>query len=236
MFPSEPTQQANLQSSFPLSSPSSPLDSYPTHNLPNRSRQPNPHKPSSSAQSHSKITTIGLTSAGLCIVAGSLLLVFVYLVGQGFLPPGAAPTSNIPQANIVKANQTATATYLSKPSSPAITPTPTLPGQGLLDISVLSNDLNGLQPATDFKVNQTIYVVLSLHPGGNSHAICLDWYLNDQSVKKFGFEVDPTSTDHYYSYTIMVTTGNGHVDISLASTKACIDTILAKKLNFTVST
>lgn len=235
MFPSEPAQQANLQSSFPPPSPSSPLDSYPTHDLPNRSRQPNAHKPSSSLQSRSKTTTIGLTSAGLCIFAGSLLLVFVYLVGQGFLPTAAAPTSSIQQADIVKANQTATATYLSKSSSPAITPTPTLPGQGLLDISVLSSDLNGMQPSTDFKVNQTIYVVLTLHPGGNSHAVCLDWYLNNQLVKPFGFEVDPTSNDDYYSYTTMLTAGSGHVDISLASTTACIDPILAKKLNFTVS-
>jgi len=156
-------------------------------------------------------------------------------VGQGSSPAGTTSPGNTQLANTVKINQTATATYLSKPTVPPITPTPTLPGQDLLDMSVLSNDFNNIQPLTDFKVNQTIYVVLTLHPGGTSHEVCLNWFLNDLLVKKFAFAVDPTSNYHYYSYTTMLTTGSGYVEISLASTTACSDDILAKKLYFTVS-
>jgi hypothetical protein len=223
--PSEPAPQANMPAP------------YPANNLPDRSGQSPARKPYPSTPGTSKTTIIGFTSAGLCIFAGTLLLFFVYLIGQGFLPAGTTPTSDTQLSNMVKANQTATVTYHSKPSTPPITPTPTLPGQGLLDIAVLSNDFNGTQPLTDFKVNQTIYVVLSLHPGSNSRAICLNWYLNDQLVKNFAFDViNPTYNYHYYSYTTMPTTGSGRVDISLASTTtACTDAIMAKKLAFTVT-
>jgi hypothetical protein len=221
--PSEPAPQANM-----------PAPS-PTNNLPDRSGQTPARKSYPSKPATSKTTIIGFTSAGLCIFAATLLLVFVYLIGQGFLPAGTTPTSDTQLSNTVKANQTATVSHPSKPSTPSITPTPTLPGQGLLDIAVLSNDLNGTQPLTDFKANQTIYVVLSLHSSGNSHAVCLNWYLNNQLVKDFAFDVIPAYNYRYYSYTTMSTTGNGRVDISLASTTACNDAIMAKKLAFTVT-
>jgi len=220
-----------MQESFPTPRSSLPLASYPTND---HSTKPS-HKPSPFTRDSSKTITIGLTSAGLCIIAGSLLLVFVYLVGQGVLPAGTTSAGNTQLTNTAKINQTATATYLSKPTVPSITPTPTLPGQNLLDMSVLSNDFNNIQPLTDFKVSQIIYVVLTLHPGGTSHAVCLNWFLNDLSVKKFAFKVDPTSGYKYYSYTTMLTTGSGYVEISLASTTDCTDDILAKKLYFTVS-
>jgi hypothetical protein len=228
--PSEPAPQANMPAP------------YPTNNLPNRSGQPPARKPRIGASpirpstpGSSKTTIIGFTSAGLCIFAGTLLLVFVYLIGQGFSSAGTTTTSDTQPLNAVKANQTATASHHSNPSTPLITPTPTLPGQGLLDLSVLSNDLNGTQPSTDFKVNRTIYVVLSLHPGDTSRAVCLNWYLNDQLIKNFAFDVNPTYNYHYYSYTTIPTTGSGRVDISLASTTACTDAIMTKKLAFTVT-
>jgi hypothetical protein len=230
--PPEPAPQGNMQANFPR--PSSPPVFYPTNNLPNRSGGPLADR--SSAQSSTKITRIGLTSAGLCIIAGSLLLIFVYLLGQGFIPIGG--TSSISEAQLTstaRANQTATAIQLSTPTPLPTTPTPTLPGQSLLSTAVLSDDFNVIQPLTDFKVNEKIYVVLSLNAGGNSRAVCLNWYLNDQSVNKFAFEIDPTGSYNYYSYTIMTITGRGRVDISLASTTACTDAIMAKKLNFTVS-
>jgi hypothetical protein len=232
---SEPAQQVNMQATFPR--PSSSPTAYPTNNPPNKYGQPHL---SSRTRSSSKITRIGLTSAGLCIIAGSLLLVFVYLVGQGFLPAETTTTSNTQLSNTVKANQTATATHLSTPTPLPITPTPTLPGQSLLDTSVLASAFNEqtgqiIQQATDFRVNQKIYVILGLRSGGNSHAVCLDWYLNDQAVNKFAFEVNPASNFHYYSYTTMPTTGSGRVEISLASTTACADAIMARKLRFTVS-
>jgi hypothetical protein len=213
---------------------------YPVNNQPNRSGQLLGHKPSSSTRSRSKTTAIGLTSAGLCIVAGSVLLIFVYLVGQGLLPVGATPASDTQLSNAVKANQTATAMYRSTPTTPAITPTPTLPGQGLLDTAVLSNNFDQqtgqiLQQSTSFQVDQTIYLVFTMHPGGSSHTACVNWYLNDQLMNPSSQAVGSASNIKYFFYTIMHTPGHGHIDILLSSTTVCSDAILAKRLLFTVS-
>jgi hypothetical protein len=235
----EPVQEANMQASFPMPSPPSPLVSNPANNPPNRSGQPLANNSYLSTRDNSKTIRIGLTTAGLCIIMGSLLLGFVYLVGQGFLPAGGTTTVRDTHTTL-GGNQTATATHNSTPTPLPVTPTPTLPSQGLLDTSVLASVFNEqtgqiIQTATSFKVNQKIYIVLRLHPGTNSHAVCLNWYLNDQSVNKFPLEVDPYSNYNYYSYTMMSTTGNGYVEISLASTTACTDAIVAKKLPFTIS-
>jgi hypothetical protein len=184
---------------------------------------------------------MGFTIAGLCIIAGSLLLVFVYLIEQGLLLGGRTTTlSDIQPSSTARPSQTVTVTQTPPPSTPSVTPTPTLPGQGLLDTSVLSDNFNEqtgqiLQQSTDFKVNQKIYVILSLHPGGNSHLVCLNWYLNDLSVNTFAFQVNPAFNYKYYSYAVMSTSGKGRVDISLASTTTCTDAVLAQELSFTVS-
>ncbi len=237
---SEGAPQANVQA-FWTSSPSSPPVSYPTNDLPNRPEPPLARKPYSSAQSSAKRTRMGFTIAGLCIMAGSLLLVFVYLIEQGVLPGGRTTTLNdIRASSTARPDQTAIVTQTPPPSTPAVTPTPTLPGQDLLDTSALSDTFNEqtgqiLQQSTDFKVNQKIYVIFSLHPGGNSHLVCLDWYLNDVSVNKLAFQVNPAYNYKYYSYAFMSTSGKGHVDISLASSTTCTDALLAQKLSFTVS-
>jgi hypothetical protein len=238
--PSEAAPQANAQAAW-TSSSSSPPVSYPTNNLPTRPEPLLARKPYSSAQSSAKRTRMGFTIAGLCIIAGSLLLVFVYLIEQGVLPGGRTTTlSAIQPSSTARLDQTAIVTQTPPSSTPATTPTPTLPGQDLLDTSVLSSSFNEqtgqiLQQSTDFKVNQKIYVIFSLHPGGNSHLVCLDWYLNDLSVNKLAFQVNPAYNYKYYSFAFMSTSGKGHVDISLASTTTCTDAILAQKLSFTVS-
>src|SRR5262249_50197342 len=94
---SESTQQVSMPESFPTPRSSLPSASYPTNDPPIRPS----YKPSPSTRGSSKTTTIGLTSAGLCIIAGSLLLVFVYLVGQGFLPAGTTSPGNTQTLSIV---------------------------------------------------------------------------------------------------------------------------------------
>jgi hypothetical protein len=235
MPPSEPVQQANTQATFPMTR-SSPLGSYSTNNPSSRFGQSY-----FSPQDRSKRTKMGFTVAGLCIMAGSFLLIFVYLVGQGFFPGGeTTPLSDVERSGTARANQTATAIYAPTSTTTPITATPTLPGQDLLDTSVLASNFNEqtgqiIQESTAFKANQKIYVVFSLHQGGNMHAACLNWYLNDQLVNQFAFDVSPFSNYNYYSYVIISNPGSGHINISLASTKACTDAILAQKLSFTVS-
>ncbi len=235
--PSEPVQQANMQVAAPLPRPSLSPTFYPTNNFPNRSEPPLAHKPAFFIQGSSKTTRIGLTAAGLCVMAGTLLLIFVYLVGQGVLPVGDTTTiSNTQQTDAMKSAQAAKVTPAPTSTIPPITPTPVLPGQNLLSSAVLSSDFNNPQATTDFKVNQKIYAVLSLRAGSNTRTVCLNWYLNSQSVNTFSSEVNPAlNYKYYYYWTIMQTPGNGYVDISLTSTTSCANAALAQKLHFTVS-
>jgi hypothetical protein len=234
--PSETTQQANMQVASPTPSPSSSPISYPINNLLNRLEPPFAHKSDPSTRDSSKTTRIGLTAAGLCIMVGSLLLILVYLVGQGVLPSGETTTiSNAQQTNTAKLAQTATVTQAPTSTIPPVTPTPVLPGQNLLNSSVLSNDFNNPQSSTDFKVNQKIYAILSLRVSSNTHTVCLNWYLNNQLVNAYSSEVNPASNYKYYYWATMQTPGNGYVSISLSSTMSCTNAVLAQKLNFTVS-
>jgi hypothetical protein len=242
MFSSGPEQQVNMQpATFPMAD-SSPLPpSYATNTMQNRQGQPFPRNPYPATRGRSKTTRIGFTVAGLCILAGGFLLTFVYFIGQGLLPDGgAATTANTTQPSITAvAHSQPTPTIVPTPTTTAVTQTPTLPGQNLLDTSVLGTGVNPqtgqiVQQSTSFQVNQKIYVVLSLHPGGNIHTVCLNWYLNDQSVNTFSFEVNPASNYNYYSYASIGTAGNGRVEISLASTTSCVDATMAQKLSFTV--
>lgn len=230
------------QATFPMAgSPLSP-PTYSTSTMQNRPGQPLPRKPYPAPRGRSKTTRIGFTIAGLCILAGGFLLTFVYFIGQGFQPEGGTTTTaSTTQPSVTAiATQKPEPTIASTPTAPAVTTTPILPGQNLLDTSVLGLGINSqtgqvVQQSTSFQVNQKIYVVLSLHPGGNSHTICLNWYLNDQSVNMFSFEVDPTSNYNYYSFAAMSAPGNGRVEISLASTTSCADATMAQKLSFTVA-
>lgn len=226
--PTEFTQQANREVTW---TPSAPV--YPTNDTYHSPGQPPVRNPHPSARNRSERTRIGFTIAGLCIITGSLLLVFVYFMGQGFLPD--SNTSNPQPLTTVGSSQTATVTQVTPSPTPPVTPTPILPGQSLLDTSMLSRDFKQIQPSTAFKVNQKIFVILTLHPGGHSHAVCLSWYLNNRPVNNFAFEVNPAANYNYYSYTIMPTPGKGSVDISLASTTACADEIMAQTLSFTVT-
>jgi hypothetical protein len=234
--PSETMQQANMQAAFSIPSPSSSPTSYPTNNFPNRSEPPFAHKPDSSTRDSSKTTRIGLTAAGLCIMVGSLLLILVYLVGQGVLPGGETTTLSVDQqTSTARATQAASVTQAPTSTIPPLTPTPTWPGQNLLNSSVLSNDFNNPQSLTDFKVNQKIYAVLSLRAGSTTHTVCLNWYLNNQLVNAYSSEVNPASNYKYYYWATMQTPGSGYVGVSLASTMSCSNAVLAQKLNFTVT-
>jgi hypothetical protein len=244
--PSNPGQQANIQQAAWSPNPSSaPYQAM--QNRPGQSFAHNPYSPHSPyppTKRRSQTTRIGFTIAALCIIAGGFLLIFVYFIGQEVLPgSGTAANSGITlQSTTTPKSQTQvpTTTVVSTATISPATPTPTLPGQNLLDTSVLASNFNEqtgqiIQQSTTFQVDQKVYVVFALHPGGNSHTVCLNWYLNDQSVNTFSFQVNPASNYSYYSYTMMHTAGNGRVDISLSSTTDCTGATMAKQLTFTIA-
>ncbi len=179
----------------------------------------------------------GFTVAGLCVLIGGLILIFVYFMAIG-LPGGS---SN----NTATTNSTSNGSTLSKAPtttaalSPAATAT-AYPGQQYIYNAQMASaiDTTTKQPkqlATTFKTNQNIYVIFQLHPPGHGGAVCLLWYLNGKQVTHFSFPASPYSKLSY-AYAVYGEAGAGYVEIYWASTTQCTDQVLAQHIDFTVTT
>lgn len=182
---------------------------------------------------------LGFMIAGLCIVTGGMLLVFVYLMGL-----------SLPQANSLSVNQvTPVATQAVIPSSttagttPTVAPTATqstaFPGEQYISNSQMASSINTataqpLKLAITFAVNQRIYVTFDIHPNGKSGAVCLAWYLNNHIVNQFAFPAS-ASAGSGYSYDLYGAAGPAYVQISWASTTTCSNALLAQQVSFTVT-
>lgn len=181
-------------------------------------------------------TRVGFVAAGLCVLAGGMLLVFVYFLAIGL--PGS--TSN-------NTNNTTIATSTSNVSTPTTAPTATIalsptttvyPGQQYIDSAQMANtvDPNSLQPAqlaTTFKTGQKIYVSFHLHPP-HSGAVCLVWYLNSNQIAHYSFPISATSKLSY-AYAIYGGTGPAYVELYWASDTQCTGEVLAQHVDFTVT-
>jgi len=185
-----------------------------------------------------RTSNVGFIVAGLCVITGGLILVFVYFMALGL------PSTNATSANTgTPATTSNTLTSLTATApSPTALPSPTtgtFPGQQYIDnvqmaSMVNTNTAQPLQTTTRFKVNQTIYVTFNIHPNGKSGAVCLLWYLNSRIVTHYPLAVTATANAGY-SYAIYGGTGEAYVEIYWASSTACNDKILAQHVNFTVT-
>lgn len=195
-------------------------------------------KPTPVMQVHTRGTSnAGLIVAGLCVITGGLILVFVYFMALGL--PAASTTG----ADTVTPT-TSSNTLPSATAAPSVTVMPsttvgTFPGQQYIDNAQMASLINTntaqpLQTASRFKVNQKIYVTFTIHPNGKSGAVCLIWYLNSRVVTQYPFAV-ATTANAGYSYAVYGGTGNAYVDIYWASSTICSDKILAQQVNFTVT-
>jgi hypothetical protein len=171
---------------------------------------------------------LGFTIAGLCILAGALLLVFVYFLGvQGNQNNGTA-------------NGTQTVASPTTAASPASTsmPSPTAtayPGQQYIDHAQMSSSPPpSTQVTSTFKTNQKIYVTFDLHPNGQSGAVCLVWFLNGQQATNYTFPVSGSSRSSY-AYAIYGQAGTAFVDLYWASDSKCNNKMLAQQVSFTVT-
>ncbi len=183
---------------------------------------------------NSRITKLGFVVAGLCVLAGGLILIFVYFLAIGL--PGSnsnntAATTSTP--NVSTPTTAPTATVALSPT------TPIYPGQQYIDNAQMANtvDPNSLQPAqltTTFKTGQKIYVAFQLHPP-HSGAVCLTWYLNGSQVAHYGFQISANSKLSY-AYSVYSRAGPAYVEIYWASTTQCTDQVLAQHVDFTVTT
>jgi hypothetical protein len=183
---------------------------------------------------NSSNTKLGFVVAGACVLAGAILLIFVYFLAIGL------PGSNT--------HNTVTATSASNVSTPtkastaavALSPTtPSYPGQQYINNAQMTSaiDPNSLQPTqltTTFKTGQKIYVTFQVHPSGHSGVVCLVWYLNNKQVTNFNLPVSANSR-HSYAYSIYGGSGSAYVELYWATTTQCTDQVLAQHLVFTVT-
>lgn len=196
-------------------------------------QQPRPDRGSG----NSSTARLGFTVAALCVIAGGLLLVFVYFLTTGpSSNPNGDPRSTSTQQTI------ASPTSLPPTPTPTTAPSPTattFPGQQYITNAQMASAINlktaqPIQLSTSFKVNQKIYLTFQLHPQGQSGAVCLLWYLNSSQVTSFDFPVSQYSSASY-SYAIYGSTGTGSVEIYWASSTSCADKQLAQRVDFTVT-
>lgn len=224
-------QQGSIQGA-PLSPPQVEQYSQPAHTSFNP-QQGFPYAVPPKPQSNRRNSKFGFLVAGLCVVTGGLLLVFVYLMAIG-LPGGPANSSG-----------TTTTQSRSSPtaaSSPASTPSPAASvyaGQQYINNAQMASaiDTHSSQPthlATTFKTNQTIYVTFQLHTGGKSGFVCTNWYLNGKRIISFAFPVG-ASYRMSYAQTSYQYAGSAYVELYWASSTQCTDEVLAQHVDFTVT-
>ncbi len=184
--------------------------------------------------SNSRNTKLGFVVAGLCVLAGGMLLIFVYFLAIGL--PGSnsnntAATTRTPNVSTPTTAPTATA---------ALSPTtPIYPGQQYINNAQMAStvDPKSLQPGqltTTFKTGQNIYVAFQVHPP-QSGAACLTWYLNGSQVAHYSFQISANSKLSY-AFSVYSRTGPAYVEIYWASTTQCTDQVLAQHVEFTVTT
>lgn len=228
----------------PESMPATLNYSSAPHDVPARTAGAMYSSPSTSAPSIRpqvrRASNLGFIVAGLCVFAGGLILIFVYIMALGLPSPGSTSTSST--APTVTNNAPSTLPTSTTALSPTVIPSPTsgaFPGQQYIDNPQMASLVNTIaaqpiQATTAFKVNQKIYVTFNIHPDGKNGAVCLYWYLKNKNVTQFPFAVTSNATAGY-SYAIYGGTGTAYVEIYWASTAACSDKILAQHVNFTVT-
>jgi hypothetical protein len=182
---------------------------------------------------------LGFWVAGVCVLLGGVLLLFVYYMTLG-LPNDTGNTASgqlTGTRTIIKATPS---TRTPTPTSTQVTPTATpFPGQRYINNAQMASSINSvaakaLQTTTTFKVNQTIYVVLQLHTGGQPGAVCISWYLNGARLFGYQLAVRPNMSATY-SFATYGESGSAYVQLYWASSTQCTDQVLAQQVNFTVT-
>jgi len=193
-----------------------------------------PSPPQARAPRNFRNSRLWFTVAGLCILAGALILVFVYV--SAIVSPGGNTTTTGAGSPVSLPTKTPTPTATTAP-----TPTATIyPGQQYINNAQMASAINSssLQPTqltTTFKTNQKIYVTFQLHPAGHTGAVCLLWYLNGQQITQYSFAISANSKLSY-AYATYGGTGAAYVELYWASTMQCTDQLLAQHVDFTVTT
>jgi hypothetical protein len=179
---------------------------------------------------------LGFTIAGLCVITGALILIFVYIVAMGLPPNGTYANTVTP--GVVQRTATPQPTVAPSPTL-APSPTAALPGQqyvsnGQMASAIDQTSARPITVATTFQVGQRVYITFNLHPEGHTGAVCLLWYQNGKFSSQFEFGVSSINTTAY-SYTYYHSTGPAYVELYWASSTACTDKQLAQRITFTIT-
>lgn len=179
---------------------------------------------------------IGFTASGICLIAGALILMFVFIMAQPLLSVNISST----QVKSIDSSKTPLATIYPSPTIATPTPTQILPGAQYITNARMASAIDAAtgqatQYATNFPANQRIYVAFALNTGSQSGAVCLLWYMNKQYISQYEFPVGKNQLYNSYSYNSMSNAGTGYVEIYWATTVACTDKLLAAHVTFTVS-
>ncbi len=221
----------NVQNPPPYSPPPQPAQLWS-----GQSNQPG--YPPNPPPTGSRNTMLGFIVAGLCILAGAFILIFVYFLATGLSGSNSNTSTTITGTSTPNVSATTPTTAPTATAIPSQTTT-TFPGQQYVDNAKMSAavDPNTLQPSqltTTFKPNQKIYVSFQVHPNGHAGAVCIIWYLNSKQITNFSLPVSATSK-YSYAYSIYGGPGPAYVELYWASTTQCTDQVLAQHVDFTVT-
>ncbi len=181
---------------------------------------------------------VGFTIAGLCIIMGALLLVFVYIISMQ-LPPTSASIGAVTPAATQPTGTTHTQPTAAASPTVIPSPTPAMPGQQYISNAQMASSIDKttatpIQTTTTFTVGQPVYVTFLVHPNGQAGEVCLAWYLNGKFISNFSFPIPNIASTTAYSYTYYHTGGSAYVELSWSTSTNCSNALLAQRVNFTV--
>lgn len=178
---------------------------------------------------------LGFTIAGLCIITGALLLIFVYVISIELSQNTA--TGTVPPALV---HPTSTAHTKPTATSPTVSPSTSVafPGQQYISYAQMASSINKstaqpIQTATTFPVGLPVYVTFLVHPNGQDGEVCLSWYLNGKFTSNYSFAIGAANTTAY-SYTYYHASGQAYVELSWSNSADCSNALLAQHIDFTI--
>jgi hypothetical protein len=181
----------------------------------------------------------GFFAAGLCVILGGVILLFVYYMALG-LPSSTQATTADSNTGTAPTLRSTVNGASPTPVTPKATPTSaSFPGQRYINTAQIASSVyplgaRPLQETTIFRVNQKVYVTFQLHTGEQAGAVCFIWYLNGRSLFNYSLPVRPFQNTSY-SFAIYGNAGAGSVELYWASSIRCTDEILAQRVSFTVT-
>ena len=181
---------------------------------------------------------LGFTIAGLCIITGALLLIFVYIISMQ-LPQNTASIGTVTPAIVQPTSTPHTRPTTATSPTAVSSPTPTMPGEQYISNAQMASSIDKttatpIQTTTTFTIGNPVYVTFLIHARGQAGEVCLGWYLNGKFTSNFSFPIANVTSTTAYSYTYYHASGPAYVEISWSSSASCSNALLAQRVNFTV--